>query len=320
MDSFDEWQQLRLTQCGVVSVRQLRARGLTDNGVRAQIAAGRWQRWGDGVVITYSGPPTLQARWWAAILACRGEALLSHETAGELYGLLPPDPARPVHVTVPYGTSASRTLDVVVHRSRAYAHIGVDDAEPPMTTLPHTVLDLAVAEPEAASATRVVHRLAVAGRVHAGPLRAAIDRRRPRRYRQALLDGLDLLTEGVLSELELRYTLDVEKAHGLPTGDRQVPVVVDGVRRYEDIRYDLPGGRVVVRLDGDRYHADRETRHTDRRRAVAAAVLADTSIPFGWDEATCHPCRTAHEVAAVLGHAGWTGSPVRCPACERNPW
>jgi hypothetical protein len=316
MDLLDEWRRLQRDQAGAVTLAQLRRQGYTTKGVQAQVDARRWQRWGDGVVITYSGPPTAETRRWAAILACRGVAMLSHETAAELHGLIPPETARPIHVTAPYGTSASRTFDVAVHRSRAFAHIGVDGADPPVTTVPHTVLDLAVAEPDAGSAMRLVHRLAIAGRVRPEALRAAIDRRRPRRYRQALLGGLELLVGGVSSELELRYVLDVERAHRLPTGRRQVLAVVDGGNRYEDVRYEMPGGRVIVRLDGDRYHRDRTTTLIDRRRAVTAAVTDDVSIPFGWSEVDGHPCRTAREVAEVLRHAGWAGSLVRCRACE----
>ena len=71
-------------QHGVVTRAQLLARGFTDHGIQAHVDAGRWQRLHEGVYVTYSGPPTQQARRIGALLACRGGAILSHETAGEL--------------------------------------------------------------------------------------------------------------------------------------------------------------------------------------------------------------------------------------------
>ncbi|PVZ08276.1 type IV toxin-antitoxin system AbiEi family antitoxin domain-containing protein [Actinomycetospora cinnamomea] len=316
MDEFDEWRRLREDQHEVVTRAQLLARGFTDGGIAAQVDAGRWQRLHEGVYALFSGPPSPDALRIAALLACRGVALLSHETAGELHGFVAPDAARPIHVTVPYGTSAFRSDGLRVHRSRAFVHIAAPGAVPPRTSRAHTVLDLAVGAPDAAEAMRRTHQLALDAGVPAAALERASELRRPPRYRRAIAHTVAMLRDGVLSALERRYAFDVEVAHGLPVGRRQSPVLVDGVRRYEDIAYDCPAGRVIVRLDGHRYHRDRESALLDRRRGLAAVLARAISLAYGWDEVTQAPCRTARELEAVLRLCGWEGTLVPCAGCR----
>ncbi|GAA4785344.1 hypothetical protein GCM10023200_19050 [Actinomycetospora chlora] len=316
MDEWETWRQLRAQQHDVVTRAQLLAQGFTDGGISAQVDAGRWQRVHEGVYALFSGPLSIEAERIAAFLACRGVALLSHETAAELHGFLKPDLGRPVHLTVPYGTSDFRSDGLRVHRSRAFAHIGETGSFPPRTNRTHTVLDLAVAAPDAADAVRVLHTCALDARVHPGALERAVELRRPPRHRRAINDGIGLLRDGVLSVLEHRYLVDVEQAHGLPVGRRQVPVLVDGVRRYEDVAYDLPGGRAIARLDGFGFHGDQQIALIDRRRTVAAALERTFSVPFGWTEVTSFACRTAREVESLLRPLGWIDPFQSCPSCR----
>ncbi|GAA4892929.1 hypothetical protein GCM10023203_53690 [Actinomycetospora straminea] len=265
----------------------------------------------------FSGPAGQEALRVAALLARRGVALLSHETAAEIHGFVRHDPERPIHVTVPYGTSALRSDGLAVHRSRAFAHLALPGSAPPRVTPAHTVLDLAVAAPSAPEAMRRAHQHALDGGVHPLALERAVELRRPARYRRAIADAVALLRDGVLSALEYRYLVDVEQAHGLPVGHRQDPVLVDGVRRYEDVTYDLPGGRAIVRLDGFGHHRDSATALVDRRRSATAVLAGTPSIPYGWTEVTTSPCRTASEIEALIRPLGWPGTLRRCsrPTC-----
>ncbi|WP_345332553.1 type IV toxin-antitoxin system AbiEi family antitoxin domain-containing protein [Actinomycetospora chibensis] len=316
MDEFDNWRLLLAQQHRVVTRAQLLARGFTDDGIRAQVEAGRWRRVHEGVYALHSGPLTRAAQMTAALLACGGAALLSHETAGELHGFLEQEASAAIHVTVRYGCSTARADGVRVHRSRAFAHIAARGEEPPRTSRVHTVLDLVNSAPDRHEAARRAHQLALDAGVHPLDLERAVELRRPPRFLQPIKDAIRLLREGVLSALEHQYLVDVEKAHGLPEGRRQGPVLVDGVQRYEDITYDLPDGAAVVRLDGFGYHRDRLTALIDRRRSVAAAVAATPAIPFGWDEVTRFPCRTAREVEAVVRWLGWADPLLSCPRCR----
>jgi hypothetical protein len=315
MDELDAWRAMRREQSDVVTLEQLIDRGFTERGVESQVRAGRWQRLHRGVYVLHNGPISVEARRVGALLACRGGAMLSHETAGELWNMVPVDRERPIHATVPYGRAAVRADGLQLHRSRAFAHIGAPDAVPPRTNREHTLLDLAVAAPSPTEATRLVHELAVAHRIHASVLERATELRRPAKHRRAITDAVTLLREGIDSMLELRYREDVERAHGLPIGQRQEPVMVDGHRRLEDVAYDMPAGRAIVRLDGYFSHADKLTALTDRRRSVAAALASSIAVPYGWTEVTTMPCRTAREVWTIIRAIGWTGPFLCCPLC-----
>ena len=100
-----------------------------------------------------------------------------------------------------------------------------------------------------------------------------------------------LMVEGVMSALESTYALEVEAAHGLPSGERQAPVVVDGTVLFEDILYSAPGGELIVRLDGWRFHSDRRVAHRDRRRGNAAELAGRARLAYGPEEVEGEPCR-----------------------------
>jgi hypothetical protein len=218
-------------------------------------------------------------------------------------------------VTVRYGCSATRSRGIKVHRSRALAHIAEVGSDPPRTSRVHTVLDLAVAAPEASEALSLAHQLALDAGVHPFALEKAAELRRPPRHRKSINEAVALLRDGVLSALEYRYLVDVEQAHGLPVGLRQEAVPVDGVGRYEDVAYDLPDGRLIVRLDGFGGHRDQRTAFVDRRRSAAAVLARTPSIPLGWEEVTRSPCRCAREVGELLRPLGWADPLLACPRC-----
>lgn len=316
-DDADDWPALLRDQHGIISRTQALRHGFTDAGILAQVTARRWRRVGHGAVATFTGPLTAAARRHAALVAVAGPAALSHRTAGRVWGMLAGEwpSEEPAEVTVPYGASAQPRVDLVLHRSRAFEHIVVEHDGLLVVDRPHTALDLALAEPDAMAALRLLLHLALRGSLRADQLAFAVERRRPRRYRRACLEAVRLLRDGVTSPLEARYVLDVETAHGLPRAERQTPFALDSTTVYEDCLYPCPDGLVVVRLDGHRYHADPAVRLRDRRRGNAAEVAGRARLEYGWEEVTRQPCRVAREVAEVLAANGWTGEVGACGAC-----
>jgi hypothetical protein len=309
------WSDLVRAQDGLVTWQQALAHGYTPDAVVAQVEGGRWTRRGRGVLATFTGPLLPGARLRAALLSVPGPAALSHRSAAALLGLQRTADVGPVHLTVPYGSSARGGEDVALHRSRAFAHITVD-ADLPHVAKVHTILDLAVDAPDARQAMRTLTALAAAHRVPASLIERAIELRRPRRYLRPLRDATGLLRDGVGSVLEADWALDVERAHGLPAPHRQVPVVVEGRRCADDLLYAMPGGELVVRLDGWRYHADSRTARRDRARDNAAELAHRARMVFGWEEVHRHPCAAASLVARRLTELGWSGEFVRCTTCS----
>lgn len=316
MEDPEEWLRLRLEQDDVATRAQALAQGLTDAVIKANIAAGRWVPLFRGVFAVVTGEPT-PAMWRrAALLFIRGPAVLSHQSAAAVLGLPGGDDRGPVHVTVPYNFSARGCPGIVVHRSRAFAHIVLRACDPPVTTKVQTLIDLAVAAPDAKEGMRVLTAGAAAARVDGRKLVEAMENRRPMRYHKPLMAAARLLAEGIESVLEADYANDVERAHGLPTGVRQVARVVEGRRRVEDVEYELPRGSLTVRLDGWRYHANRRTAHADRERDNAAELEGRARLTFGSEEVQGAPCRTAQVVCARMKQLGWTGELTRCTRCR----
>jgi hypothetical protein len=133
-------------QAGIVTRQQALAAGLTDEAIDAQIRAPA----GNGS-IQGSWPPSAgrwagEAQRWAAVLSAGPGAVLSHETAAELLGLLD-EPAEAVHVTVPVGRNIRPRPGIVLHRSRNVERLRHPVLEPPRTKLEETVLDLTQTSP-----------------------------------------------------------------------------------------------------------------------------------------------------------------------------
>ncbi|HZG90991.1 MAG TPA: hypothetical protein VEZ42_12335 [Pseudonocardia sp.] len=307
------WANLVRQQSGAVGSRQLRRMGVDWNAIATQVDAQRWQHPVHGVYVTFTGPLPRATRIAVALVYGGAKAVLSHRTAAEEWEMLPKQDG-PVHITVPYGSSAVSQGEMIkVHRSRAYRHIVVA-ADPPRTSRADTAIDVAVEEPDARSARRVLTDLLTSGGVRPVQVEQQLGRRPPRRYRRALAAAVDLVRHGVQSVLEEQYAVEVEQAHGIPPARRQRPFAVDGVTLYEDATYDHIGVPLTVRLDG-RTHLRAGTAFRDRRRDNAAELAGRSRLTFGWRDLSGDPCGGAAEVATVLQRWGWRGEVRRCAQC-----
>jgi hypothetical protein len=150
------------------------------------------------------------------------------------------------------------------------------------------------------------------------PLRAVLDcfrLRPPYRYRAAILRGLELIGNGLMSALEVEYLERVEDQHGLPRGARQTPFAVDGKTLWEDVTYDNHGAAVTVRLDGRATHATGGIAFRDRRRDNAAELAGRARLVYGWQDVHTSPCAVAAEVRKILIREGWRPEGAREPTC-----
>ncbi len=333
-------QELFDDRSGLVTQTRLTSLGVGRGRVRHLLDTGRWQRVLQGVYSATNGPLTRSMIFEAALLYGGDAAILSHRTAAEEWGMSPIDDTEPVHITVPVGRSALSQRPtirragaksnlpvphpnsvvhpgVVVHRSRAHAHIAVD-RRPPCTTKADTALDLATAQATAHDAYFSLIATVTNGSIRLLDVRRRLEERPPYRYRRALEGAVALLADGVQSVLEYHYAVDVEKAHGLPSATRQEPIVVDGRTLYEDCVYDGSGLPLTVRLDGRRVHSMREVAFRDRRRDNAAELAGRARLVFGYEEVTRSPCEVAREVATVLTRLGGERHVLNpCDRCAR---
>lgn len=286
-------------QEGLLSRAQARAYGVTDGRIEGQLRARRWQRVHAGV--------------WGAVLACGAGAMASHDTAAELDGVLDPEPAagRTLHITVPSSRRVVAPAGVRLHYAERAAARRHPTCSPPRTRVEETVLDLWSERRGVESALGLVAAACQRRRTTAARLLAAAAARKKLPRRRLLCKALQDVAGGAHSALELRYLNDVERAHGLPRGRRQVRVTL-GRPEWADVCYDPYA--TLVELDGWRWH--RERTNADRRRDNAHEVEGWITLRYGWEDAARSPCATAAQVGAVFTRRGWTGRLRRCgPSC-----
>lgn len=133
---------------------------------------------------------------------------------------------------------------------------------------------------------------------------------RQRLAQRRLLKAVALDLQGIESTLEWVYREHIERAHGLPSGVRQVEVV-DGWRC--DVHYDpIP---LIVEVDG-RIHLRRVFR--DLERDNDHALHGSSTLRYGSADLRGRPCAVAAQVGAALAMRGWTGQLTRCPRCARS--
>jgi hypothetical protein len=104
----------------------------------------------------------------------------------------------------------------------------------------------------------------------------------------------------------------VERAHGLPSGRRQVKAKRGTSVQYQDVRYADFG--VAVELDGARYHRA-DARSRDDLRDNSNTLEGLLTLRYGWNHVAYHPCEVAREVWTLLAQRGRVGGFRRCPRC-----
>ena len=101
-----EFLRILDAQSGLVRQQQLSSFGYNRGMLRNFLDRGEWQRVLQGVYAVTAGPLTREMILNAAWLYGGPQAILSHDTAAEEWGMRRIDADKPVHVTVPYGKSA----------------------------------------------------------------------------------------------------------------------------------------------------------------------------------------------------------------------
>jgi hypothetical protein len=305
-------ERLRLLveqQAGVLTRAQALLTGATPGTVRGLLRSGRWQSPLPGVYVAFSGPCPPMTRVWVAVLHCGPGAVAARATAGWLWELCDDLPTR-LEVFVPAARRVRTPPPwISVRRSPSLGDRAHPTASPPRTRLEDTVLDLTDVAERAADVVDVLTR-ACQRRLTTAARLAEVARGRARlRWRALVMEVLADIGEGVHSELERRWARDVERAHALPRGDRNVAEGVEGRRVYRDVVY--AGWSVVVELDGAAAHPA-ELRHLDRARDRWLSARGVLTLRFGWREVADEPCLAAAELAAALRARGWRGRVQPC--------
>ena len=303
---------------GVVGIRQATAAGVSYESIRHQLRHGRWQQLQRGTYAAFNGTPTRQAEFWAALLRAGPGAVLSHQSAAELHGLLD-GRSSAIHVTVAHDSNPARRgriPGVTVHRSRSIARTRHPVLTPPRTRIEDTVLDLIECSRSFDEAYDWICRAIGRRRTTAERVRAALDARPRFRWRRDIELALGDASDGALSLLELRYVRGVERPHGLPAAKRQARVRQPTGNRYMDNLY--AGYRACVELDGTAAHPEDEQwrdKQRDRWNSVHEGIETIRIGFLGLRDQRSR-CETAADVATWLsGRGSAVGHPCSRPDC-----
>ncbi|HEV2753358.1 MAG TPA: DUF559 domain-containing protein [Solirubrobacteraceae bacterium] len=276
-------------QHGTVSRAQLRAVGLSDDQIDRLLRCGRLRAVHRGVYAV--GPLSLTdaGHRMAAALACGDQAVLSHRTAADLWGLRPCDTPR-IEITVPR-SGRRACAGITIHRTSALGPEDVTRLDAlPVTTWPRTLLDLAEVVPPD-HLTRALERADEVRVFDLTALDAVIARHRYRHGAAKLARALERYRPTPMTRSELERALRTMCAeHGLPR-----PEVNTYLGPYEvDFLWRLH--RLVVETDGEEAHGTRAAFQDDRARDAHLLTKGWRTVRF--THAQVH--RRPDHVAATL--------------------
>ena len=257
---------LAARQHGIVTTAQLLDAGVGRQAIARRVARGWLVALHRGVYQV--GPVGAEyGREMAAVLGCGEGAALSHQSAAAVWGFGRRD--RVVHVTVPGQARRSRP-GVRVHRSlslNAVVHNGL-----PLTTPARTLHDLrtVLTSQELDRAQEQAHILGL-----------------------VIPDGGDAYPEFTRSENERRLRA-LCKAAQLPAPKMNARVAGHEVDAY------WPAHRLIVEVDGYKYHRTRRRFESDRRKDAALTTAGYRVIRITARRLRNEPLAVSAQLGALL--------------------
>lgn len=279
---------LAARQHGVVALWQILAAGYGRDPVKTRVARQRLHPLFRGTYAVGHPAVTGEARWMAAVLSLGAHAVLSHVSAAWLWGLVTSGGAL-IDVTVPGRGGRQRRQGIRVHHAGEVERTVRNGI--PVTTVARTLLDLAAVAPQrimdravdAAERERLldlaaIEALPLAGHHGTPKLRKAL----------AAWDGAP--TD---EELERRF-LELCQTRGLPLPASNAAVAGFGCD------FVWPRHRVVVELDGLKWHATRRQMVSDREKDAALVLAGYRVHRFVWQQVVHRPDEVEATVRALL--------------------
>lgn len=274
-------------QLGHITRRQLLDAGRHPSWIERHIRIGDLIVVHAGVYAVGHVPRHAQARSMAAVLACGPGAALSHDSAVALWGLNA-WPAT-LEVTAP---GQRRRPGLRTHRSASVTGRGETRVQlgVRVTSPIRTILDVAPGQADD-PLTRLVNRARVAELL--GSTALAELSSRSARIAALIGDPDQRPTRSGLEDLFKRFT----RRHRLPMPWINAVIPELGGREV-DAYY--PDHRLIVELDGYRFHSDRLSFENDREKDARALLQHHATVRMTWNQLTRRGAAKAEQIRVIL--------------------
>jgi very-short-patch-repair endonuclease len=283
-------------QHGVVGRWQLRELGLGEKMIKTRIAHGGLGRLHRGVYAVGHRALTVESRWMAAVLAHGPHAVLSHRSAGQLWGLYPRGRIAP-EITCPGSKKTKR--GIVAHRGSLPSDEVVQVRGIPVTSVPRTMLDLAGTR-NAREVERAWNEMEVRGYTDFLSVPDLLERYPGRNGSLVLarLANRKSLPVGITrNDFEDTFLALIDR-HGLPRPRMNVHVALRG--RFYEIDCFWEDRRVAIELDGGAAHKTTKAFEDDRERDRILTAEGYTPTRITWHQLHDKPDEVADDLRAIL--------------------
>lgn len=241
--------------------------------------------------------------WHQSVLAAAlsADAIVSHRSAAELWGLI--QPAGYVDVTVPPPRHPRLRPPAIAHRILdLHPELAVEREGIRLTDPVRTIVDLGLVLPKwsvrDALSRGITTRLFSVDQVNR--LREALGRqgRNGTGMIQDLLDERLLLMGDEESLLEKRF-LDLVRRHGIPNPLIQYEVWHAG-RFIARVDAAYPDLKLAIEVDGYRHHSSPDAFQRDRTRQNRLVALGWTVLRFTWADVVQRPSMVAQTIREAV--------------------
>jgi hypothetical protein len=279
---------------------------MTEEGIRAKVASGRWQLPHPGILVMHSGPVSAAQQLWVDLLCCGPGAVLAGLTAAIADGLTGIQPNLPQFL-VPHGRQVTDRCDLMVHSSTRLGPADLHPLKRPQRTrAPRSFVDAA-----SWASTDAEARTILAAGVQQRLVRVAdmllvveaVPNLRRRRVIRLILRDVD---GGAHSLPEIDF-VELCRTFGLPDPSRQVARLdSSGRRRWLDVFWDEFD--LVVEIDG-LFHMEASQWWSDMWRGNEHAVRLEGVLRYPSFAIREEPERVASQLTEALRARGWAGGP-----------
>ncbi len=269
-------------QYGVISSAQVSRAGFDQNAIHRKLESGAWIRMCSGVYALASAPPKWERQMTAAILS-RPRAIAGEDSSAYLHGLNGFGPRKPV-IIVPWSSSGRSTIARVV-RTVFFNSLGRDrQLGIPTTNVAETLLGVArwvgrakleLLFDDALAAGKVILEDfdPILDRIEGGRVQGA------RPFRELVLDRSVNAPQVGSSYLERLLERLLEESD-IPDWVREFPFSVRGEPARAD--FYIPAWRLVVEVDGRRWHTRKADFESDRSRDNELATQGIQVLRFSY--------------------------------------